>query len=67
MLPRGTNATVAALAAMCTEEEPALRPTFGVIVEEMEHAVAEVAAQAAAQTNNGGVLGRVLWGRRSSS
>ncbi len=64
MLPRSTNATVTALAAMCTEEEPALRPTFGVIVEEMEGAVAEVAAHQAAAGGGGGVLGRGLWGRR---
>lgn len=35
MLPRGTHPVVAALAAMCTEEEPELRPTFALIVDEL--------------------------------
>lgn len=62
-LPRGCHPTVAALAAMCCDPCPEMRPTFSLVAEELEVAIGELraAAAAAAEAGSGsGVLGRMF-------
>lgn len=59
MLSPTVNATVAALAAMCVDPHPEMRPAFSMIVAELEVAIEEVAREQAAAAGNG-VLGRMF-------